>query len=347
MKRTPNQALWATLLTLGLGACQSPQAGGPTDVEAGLDIEDFQLGLGEEFGDTNTGGMVAVDNLDEKYSDLLLAWKQGGFLWEVKRSQALGDPELTTFLVDNLLVLLFDEYRAIQVNSAVPGSVTTLARNPVFDRTCNELILCGEPAAEALAETLALSGDLMADLSQEVLMKMGAAAAPPVCALLDREKAAVRYRAASSLGRLPSAGMSEAAVLQRMGKAARDDASDLVRVKVTESIGERGLWSQMGRPTADIDTAPYRLELEACLANSSETVRIAGAKAMESLGDRRGIGALIQAAAAAGTADRTRELKTHADTMAALAGVDHGWDMNKWRLWWRDNKDGIDATRGF
>ncbi|MFT5831616.1 MAG: hypothetical protein ACI9D0_002213 [Bacteroidia bacterium] len=347
MKQRPNRALCSALLTLVLGACQSAAPAGPTDVEAGLDIDDFQLGLGEDYSERNTGSMVAVDNIEEKYRDLLLAWKQGGFVWEIKRSEALGDPELTTFLVDNLLVLLFEEYRKIQDGIASRGGAATLAKNEVFDRTCKELILCGPPAAEALAETLALSGDMMAKLSKEVLMQMGAAGAPPVSALLNREKAAIRFRAAESLGRLPSAGMSEGTVLERLGKAAQEDASDLVRVKATQSIGERGLWSQIGRPTDEINTEPYRLELETCLENSSEGVRIAASKAMRSLGDRRGIGALIDAATVAGKAERNLELKAHTDTMVSLAGVNHGWDMNKWRLWWRDNKVGIDATRGF
>ena len=198
-----------------------------------------------------------------------------------------------------------------------------------------------------MAETLALADDLLATLSKDVLMQMGTAGAPPVSALLDREKAAIRFRAAESLGRLPSAGMAESAVLARMGKAAQEDASDLVRVKATTAIGERGLWSQIGRPTKEINMQPYRLELETCLVNSSEEVRIAAAKAMRSLGDRRGVGALIDAATSAGKAERTRELKAHADALASLAGVSHGWDMNAWRLWWRDNKEGIDATRGF
>ena len=330
-----------------MGACQSAEPELPTDVEAGLAVEDFQLGTERNRGGENTGGMVAVENIDEKYVDLLAAWRQGGFVWEIKRSEALGDPELTTFLVDNLLVLLFEEYRGIQKGIAQRGGAVSLAKNPIFERTREELILCGPPAADALAETLALADDLLATLAKEVLMQMGTAAAPPVSALLDREKAAIRFRAAESLGRMPSAGMSEAAVLRRLGRAAQEDASDLVRVKATTAIGERGLWSQIGRPTDEINTEPYRLELETCLGNSSEDVRIAAAKAMRNLGDRRGIGALIAAATAAGKAERSLELKAHVDTMVSLAGVDHGWDMNKWRLWWRDNQVGIEATRGF
>ncbi len=347
MKPRSKRAFCTALLALAMGACQSPKPAAPTDVETGLDVDDFQLGVGEGHSDQNTGGMVAVDKIEGKYSDLLMAWKQGGFVWEIKRSEALGDPELTTFLVDNLLVLLFEEYRGIQAAIAARGGAVSLAKNPTFERTREELILCGAPAAEALAETLALADDLLATLSKEVLMQMGPAAAPPVSVLLDREKAAVRFRAAESLGRLPSAGMTEGTVLERLGKAAQEDVSDLVRVKATASIGERGLWSQIGRPTDEINLEPYRLELEACLENSSEGVRIAAAKAMRSLGDRRGVEALIDAATSAGKADRTRELKAHADALASLAGVDHGWDMNEWRLWWRDNREGIDATRGF
>jgi hypothetical protein len=337
----------AALLLLVFGACQSTEKPEPDEPVDGLEVTDFTLGFKDTSDAEEGDGMIAVGDLPEKYIDLLEAWKHGGFVWEVKRSEALSDPELAAFLVDNLIVLLVDEYRSIQAGIRDRGGAVALAKNVAFERATEELVICGTPAAEALAETLALTGDNFAILAKDVLMKLGTAGAPPVAKLLEREKAAVRFRAADALGRLPGAGEQEADVLARMRSAATADESNLVRVRATTSLGERGLWSQVGRSTGNVDLEPYRLALEQCLVNSSEEVRIAAANALRTLGDRRAIKALIGSATAAGKADQTPELRQHVATLKALAGVDNGWDMIEWERWWNENRATIEASRGF
>jgi hypothetical protein len=329
------------LLSLALLGCQSQDsqhAQGTSDIEEGLDAEDFVLGADVGSNIDKSGGMIAVDDLPEEYRDLLEAWKLGGFVWEVKRSEALSDPALTAFLIDNLLVLLFEDFSSTQSSAYQNGRNVPVAKQATIERTLKELVLCGKPAAEALAETLAYSGDVFASLSTEMLMEFGREAAPPVAALLDRDKAAIRLRAATALGRLPSAGRNEVTVLARLKTAATEDSSDLVRVRATSSLGERGLWAQVGRSSGSVDLEPYRKALEECLLNPSEGVRSASASGLSTLGDQSAIPALIAAATTAGKADRMGELRAHASSLKSLSGEDFGWDMNEWRAWWRDAK---------
>mgnify|MGYP002628451095 CR=1 FL=1 len=326
------------LLPLALLGCQGPGTAEATDVERGLDADDFVLGTREDSGRDKTGKMIAVGELPESHQSVLEAWKVGGFVWEVKRSEALADRELAAFLVDNLLMLLIDEYRAIKSGVHDQGGAANLGQGASFERTRAELILCGAPAAEALAETLAIANEAFAALSKEILMELGRDAAMPVAALLDRDKAAVRLRAAIALGRLPSAGADEGEVIAKMQATAMGDGSDIVRVRATSSLGERGLWAQVGLPSGSVEMEPYRSALEECLKNSSEEVRRTAASGLSTLGDQRGIPALIEAAAAAGKADRMVELRSHVSALRSLSRKNFGLDMVAWRTWWRESK---------
>ena len=126
------------LLSLALLGCQSQDsqhAQGTSDIEEGLDAEDFVLGADVGSNIDKSGGMIAVDDLPEEYRDLLEAWKLGGFVWEVKRSEALSDPALTAFLIDNLLVLLFEDFSSTQSSAYQNGRNVPVAKQATIERT--------------------------------------------------------------------------------------------------------------------------------------------------------------------------------------------------------------------
>ena len=222
IESTPMKALRALAL-LGFLAVAACQSAGTDETIDGLTTDDLVLG-GD--GAEDTGKVVGVKELPPRFQAILDAWKAGGFVWEVKRSEVLSDPEETRFLVDNLVLAMFDEARSMQRAQSEFIPAKQFERS--LARIKSELAACGPVAAQAMAEILAVGDDFASAMARDVLSNLSADAAPAVAALLDRDKAVVRYRALEALSKLPNARAGEPAVLARLAEVAQDDRAEVV-----------------------------------------------------------------------------------------------------------------------
>ena len=336
----------ALLASLGLLACggETRRAEPTPEPEEHLTVSDFRPDLDVERGESKTVSdkVVSADELPEAHRELLEAWKMGGLVWNVHRGEVLADSELTTFLVDNLLLLIFQEHRSIQGMAATEEVGESLAaRRAAYVRARTELRLLGAPAAEALAEAMAIGDDVLFTLVHDILGEMGADGAPAVVPLLERPSALTRYRAASVLGRLPHGGMREGEVQAALRRAAAEDDSEIVRVQATRSVGERALWSMAGRDLADVDLTPARLTLEACLDDAAEAVRLEALAGLDLLGDARAVEALVAYGERVEREGRAKELSRAGGTVRGLTGQDLGVDPATWASWWKNNGEDL------
>lgn len=342
------------LRALALGLASLAACGGDTrtpapDPAEELTTADFRPDLERESLDDATldERVVSEGELPEAHREVLEAWRTGGLVWEIQRGEVLSDPGLTAFLVDNLLVVVIQEHNAIRrmVAGGGGGGEELAARRAAFARARGELPLIGAPAAEALAEALALGDDVLFTLVRDILEDMGADGAPAVAGLLDRDSALVRYRAALVLGRLPGAGEAEPAVGAALETAATGDDSEFVRVQATRSLGERALWSMTGRDLTTVDLTPARRSLEACLDDSARAVRLEALAGLDLVGDARAVEALVTYGRTATREQRYEELSRAGRTVAALTGEDLGTDVAAWSRWWGEHRDGLQEDR--
>ncbi|MDF1800798.1 MAG: HEAT repeat domain-containing protein [Planctomycetota bacterium] len=352
--------MWSTnssalVLVLVASACAgSPSKGTGADPEEQLAVSDFRPDL-VRTGAGSDAEVLSVDELPEEHREVLEAWRTGGFTWAIKRGDVLSDPALTSFLVDNLLLLVFEEHQAIRgIAKAARASDAEVevqgdqlaARRAAYARARAELPRLGKVAAEAVAAATGLGDDTLFALVKDILADMGPDGAPAVAGLLQSPSALVRYRAASMLGRLPSAGLEEPEVYTALQAAAENDASEIVRVQATRALGERGLWASAGRNLTEVDLAPSRLALEACLDDDAEAVRLEAIGGLSLLGDRRAVEALLTFGRDARRDQRLRDLSAAGKTIRSLTGKDLGVDVDAWAAWWETNEEAVEAAGG-
>lgn len=312
----------ALLGPLALAACQSA---GTDDTVDGLTTDDLVLGGN---GSEDTGKVVGVEELPPRFQEILDAWKAGGFVWEIKRSEVLSDPEETRFLVDNLVLAMFDEARSMQ--RAQSEFIPAKKFEQSLARIKGELAACGPVAAQAMAEILAVGDDFASAMARDVLSNLSADAAPAVVQLLDRDKAVVRYRALEALSGLPNAREGEAAVLARLADVAHNDRAEVVRAQACTTMGERGLFSQSGRTMAQVDFKPWARAIEGALTDKSEEVRKAALGALSYLGERTSVPAVVAAGERGSDLERTAARKA----LESITGKRYGLDWVAWKQWW-------------
>jgi len=329
----PQKRLASTLVCLLVVACASSKpkpldatvAPAPQADVSDLTLQDLDPDLAREAG-AGTGEVVKADELPENLRAVLDAWRQGGFVWEIKRSEVLSSKEETDFLVSNLILLLFDESRAMRRTAGESDP----SQRPLLVRVKSELTLCGEPGAAAVAELLGLGDDMLASLAIDTLGDMGSDAAPAVAAMLEREAAVVRYRALGCLARLPGAGAREGEVIAALQAVAKGDRSEIVRVAAVRTMGERGLFSQAGRVAAAIDFAPWLAAIEASLGDPASAVRVEALDALSTLGAPDAVPAIIDFGDRARGAERTAARRA----LESLTGAKLGTDFKAWKGWW-------------
>ena len=324
IESTPMKALRALAL-LGFLAVAACQSAGTDETIDGLTTDDLVIG-GD--GAEDTGKVVGVKELPPRFQAILDAWKAGGFVWEVKRSEVLSDPEETRFLVDNLVLAMFDEARSMQRAQSEFIPAKQFERS--LARIKSELAACGPVAAQAMAEILAVGDDFASAMARDVLSNLSADAAPAVAALLDRDKAVVRYRALEALSKLPNARAGEPAVLARLAEVAQDDRAEVVRAQACTTLGERGLFSQSGRTLAQVDFTPWARAIEGALTDDSEVVRKAALGALSYLGERSSVPAVIAAGERGVDLERTAARKA----LESITGQRFGLDWKAWKQWW-------------
>lgn len=189
-------------------------------------------GSGKQASD-RSAKIVPVAELPEAQRQVLAAWRRGGAEWEAERARVASDPELSRFLVENLVVLMV---------RAFDGSAIATAANPdgVFDRAQAELVRWGDRSTEVLVELLGVRDGIVAYLAADTLKRIGAAGVEPVSRKLSSEDPEVRRRAAELLGELPPSGEIESRVLEQLGERVERDEAWIVRAQAARSLGSRG-----------------------------------------------------------------------------------------------------------
>ncbi|MAE29605.1 MAG: hypothetical protein CMJ87_11610 [Planctomycetes bacterium] len=325
---TSLQAGVATLICLCLAAACASSGG------AG------QGARGQKTADSGAG-VVSLTDLPETHRDLWNAYLAAGnssqdrAAWERARSEALEDPRLCAFLVDNLLRQLVRAWDRSQLAATghLPGP---------FERARRELARLGPLAVPTLVELMAMADGSVALLAADVLAEIGAPALGPTAALLEREAAAARRRGAELLGRLPrgeaaprrgtgaaeasAESCSEVALVAALGRRLLQDTEWVVRAQAARALGLRG--GNGGQ------TGAARSVLGRGLRDEETNVRRESARALAALRDPRSIPILIDALERSVIDGQVGELPSLRAALKSLSGGRDYTSMAQWRQWW-------------
>lgn len=184
-----------------------------------------------------TGEVRAVGELPEAYSKLWLAFMSEAEDWPQQRAAAMADPGQGTFLVQNLVRTLL---QGLQVRQA--GKLSANGAK-LCQRASEELLNLGRPAADALAELLAISHGEVTLLTSELLQRMGPEALDALLAQLAREEEVnARRQAATLLAEMPY-GLEgrEERVREALVQRLKQDPDWLVRKRCARALAQRGV----------------------------------------------------------------------------------------------------------
>jgi hypothetical protein len=270
-----------------------------------------------------------VEELPERYRELWQAWLDGEEGWSARRAEALADPALASFLVDNLVRELIRSYRANEFTR------TDSAKIGNFERTRAELIVLGERSAPVLAELMSIAASDIADVAAGVLDEIGRPSVVAVAAQLERKDLEqARMRAALLLARLPHAVGDEPLVRTQLVAHLASDPHWLVRAKCALALGKRGY--------ADIETKPAREALTAALEDPDDAVRMAAVKGLAALHDPESIPAVIAYYERTIDAGEIDGMRASNECLKLLSGATEVYDARGWRDWWRDHKSELE-----
>lgn len=288
--------------------------------------------------------MHALHELPPRHRAVWEAWIDRDPVWEGIRAEVLEDPQLTEFLVDNLMRYLLRSYRAAAFTplESFAGKKGEKRKLGSFDRTRSELIILGDHSAPYLAEFMSIGASDVANLASGILKDIGRSAVLPVSKQLElpqegaqrrslhRERDA-RMRAARLLGQLPRAGKDEAAVLAGLIRCLANDPEWIVRSQAAESLGRRG-----GR---DVQTEDCRRALSMALADEDPSVVIKACLGLAFLGDVASVPALINHLDRSQRDGDVRGVSASQQALVYLTKVNNlQADTRWWRDWWRENR---------
>lgn len=177
--------------------------------------------------------VVKTSELPASHRAVLEAWKKGGAAWEIERERVRADPQLSRFVVDNLLIEMVQAFDRSRL--ARPGEV----RGP-FERAQDELVALGDRSAPVLVAALSLQDGVVAFLAADTLTRIGVPALEPTCGFLADDRAESRRRAAELLERLPHAGDAEKSVQESLAERVSKDPEWIVRGQAVHALAARG-----------------------------------------------------------------------------------------------------------
>lgn len=265
-----------------------------------------------------------VGELPTEYRDAWVAWVERDPDWSQIRARVLEDPQLTSFLVDNLARTMLRAYRG----GAIAG-----VHDPVvgpFERARAELTRLGAASVPTLVELMAIGDGTASFLCAGVLEKIGAPALDYAPRLLQREVATERARGAELLGRLPHSGEGEADLLRALGTLLLEDPDWAVRKASALSLGQRG--------SRHIEVEPTRQLLSRALADGDKDVSRAAVLALARLGDPLAVPALLNHLERAQQGADLVSYEAGQRALRALTGAGEPQTPREWRDWWRANR---------
>jgi hypothetical protein len=278
------------------------------------------------------GRVLGVQELPPDQVDALAAYGRGGEAWEKERVRVLADPKLVQFMVDNLIVELARAHRGLA------GADPARARR-AFDRAGNELVRFGDRAVPTLVSMLAIGDAVVASLIEDVLVRIGAPAVDDVLPLLDDPAVDSRRRGAAALARMPHGLELEERVRDVLARHAHGDPEWIVRAESVHALGARG--------ARDVASEPWRVALEACLADTDPIVTAAAAQGLSALADPRAVPALVSTLDRAVRAGDVRVSRAVERALIELTGEPPQSDVRAWRDWWFEHRREIEQGRTF
>jgi hypothetical protein len=265
--------------------------------------------------------LVPQAEISERKAEVWKQFEQDGPAWEAERSAVMRDPELSRFLIDNLIMLMVRSYERAGLAQVGQGV------GP-FERSQAELVACQKESTPVLVQMLSVKDGIVSFLAANTLEEIGAPAVEPVVRVLEDSRPEVRRRAAHLLGQLPNAGAQEAAVLEKLGDRVAHDEAWVVRAEAAQALGERG---------ARNTERGYAVSVLARALNDPDpAVAQSAAQALEAAGDRRAIPVLIRALDQAVRQGEPKSARTIDAALKKLSGETRDRDAEAWSAWWQE-----------
>ena len=267
------------------------------------------------LGCTTSSDVVPIAELPELQRSVLVDYGRGGEVWDARRAEVRANPELTRFLVDNLVVELMRGFHL--------GSVaTTGGRQAAFERAQAELVRFGDESAPVLAELLGAPDFMTAFCAVDTLKRVGRPAVVPTTLLLEHSDWRARQRAAELLAALPHAASGEPTVFAALTEALEDDEW-IVRAQVAKTLGERGARGRELGPTREV--------LVRALDDDDPAVVRNAAAGLGALGDPGAIQALVATLASGHHAGDLRLVNEAEQALVAITGRHSVRSVAEWQ----------------
>jgi hypothetical protein len=260
--------------------------------------------------------MLKPEELPPRQREVLEAWRRGGAAWEVERDRVAADPELSRFLIDNLVVEMVRSFDRSALGSAVKPS------SP-FDRAQAELVRFSIQSTPVLVELLSVKDGIVAFLAKDTLVRIGTAAVEPASRRLDAAEPEVRRRAAELLEALPGIGSGETALLERLGRSVERDEAWIVRAQAARALGARAArQAHKGYAAAVLTRA---------LGDADPEVQKSALDALVALGEISAVPALIRRLELAAREGDLRGLEAAQSALRRLTGEKRNLEP---KVWW-------------
>jgi hypothetical protein len=263
--------------------------------------------------------MVKTSELSDEKREVLEAWRAGGGAWEKERDRVEADPELSRFLVDNLVVQMVRSFDRSALGSA-------FQIDSPFARAQAELVRIPGSSVPVLAELLVVGDDIVAFLAADTLKRIGSPAVDPVSSKLSAERPELRRRVAELLESLPESPTDEGKILGALSRMVERDEAWIVRAQAARSLGERA-----GRQREKSDAAAV---LCRALSDPDPEVQKTALQALSSLGDPSVIPALIRRLERAAREGDLAGLHASQAALRTLTGETRDLDPEAWRKLW-------------
>jgi hypothetical protein len=264
--------------------------------------------------------LLRTEDLPARQREVLETWHRGGAEWELERERVALDPELTRFLVDNLIVEM--------VRGFDRSAIATDSRpNAAFDRAQAELVRQAQRSTPVLVELLGVPDGIVAFLAADTLKRIGRTAVLPVAERLAAKDAEIRRRAAALLEELPNAGRDEPAVLEKLAACVERDGAWIVRAQAARALGARGSRHEhKGYASAVLARA---------LADSDPEVVKSALEGLATLGEAGATPALIRSLERAAREGDLPRLRASQAALRRLTGENRDHDPEEWWERWR------------
>lgn len=267
----------------------------------------------------------ASSQLPEAERQLLEAWRSRGSDWPLVREQALEDPRLASFLVDNALLDLIRAWQRGEFTFTEAGG---------YEEVRAEVLALGAAAAPSVAALLGLGNGYGPAIASDVLLRLGPAGARALLAEVAPDRSAlVRGQALDLLGGFAPLGADlEAQVRTAAIDALARDPEWIVRERAARTLARRAAGGRQGEDaTLDVVGA-----LSRGLRDADPAVVRAAAVGLGLVGDRRAVPALVNHLERVLRGDDLAAARAAQRGLETLTGATGPRTPAQWRDWLRD-----------